>query len=311
MLARAGVETPVPVRRGHRTMRGQQTLTAWLLTSPTTLFFLIFFIAPFFFIVYVSFHNWNMLAPMTPAGLSNYIAVLTNSTFQQVAWNTALYTIASLVVIPPLGLAIAVLLNARVRLQGLWRTIFFSPVLISQVALALIWGALLNPEFGPINNILISLGIPAQQWLSSPSEVLWVIVAITAWQSMGYYAVIYLAGLQGISRDLKEAAQVDGATTWRNFWYITFPNLRETNTFVFIILTINSLQIFIPIYVLTGGGPNEASNSVLLYVYNQSFQYLNMGQASAMSVVLFVAVLLVSIVEVAIMMRRSWTDASA
>jgi multiple sugar transport system permease protein len=292
-------------------MRRQQSLMAWLFMSPTTLFFLVFFIAPFFFIVYVSFQNWNMLTPMTAAGLSNYTAVLGNTTFQQVAWNTALYTIASLVVIPPLGLVIASLLNAEVRLQGLWRTLFFSPVLISQVALALIWGALLNPSFGPINNILLSLGIPAQQWLSSPSEVLWVIVVITAWQSMGYYAVIYLAGLQGVPRDLKEAAQVDGATTWRSFWRVTFPNLRETNTFVFIILTINSLQIFIPIYVLTGGGPNEASNSILLYIYNQSFQYLNMGQASAMSVVLFLAILLVSIVEVAIMMRRSWGNASA
>jgi multiple sugar transport system permease protein len=308
MLA-TGVE-PRP-RTRHVSMRRQQSRMAWLFMSPSVLFFLVFFIAPFFFIVYVSFHNWNMLTPMTPAGLANYAALLSNATFQEVAWNTALYTIASLVFIPPLGLVIAVLLNARVRLQGLWRTLFFSPVLISQVALALIWGALLNPEFGPINNILVSLGVPAQQWLSSPSEVLWVIVAITAWQSMGYYAVIYLAGLQGVPSELKEAARVDGASTWRSFWHVTFPQLRETNTFVFIILTINSLQIFIPIYVLTGGGPNEASDSILLYIYNQSFQYLNMGQASAMSVVLFVATLLVSVVEVSIMMRRGWADASA
>jgi multiple sugar transport system permease protein len=304
-------ETRPVIRRRHRSMRQQQSTFAWLLMSPTTLFFLVFFIAPFLFIVWVSFHTWNMLSPMTAAGLSNYSAVLTNSTFQQVAWNTALYTIASLVFIPPLGLAIAALLNTSARLMGLWRTLFFSPVLISQVALALIWGSLLDPEFGPVNNVLLSLGIPAQQWLSSPSEVLWVIVAITAWQSMGYYAVIYLAGLQGVPRQLRESAQVDGATNWRSFWHVVFPNLRETNTFVFIVLTINSLQIFIPIYVLTGGGPNEASNSILLYIYNQSFQYLNMGQASAMSVVLFLAILLVSVVEVAIMMRRSWGNASA
>jgi len=292
-----------------RTTRGQQSLLGWLFMLPSALFFLLFFIAPFLFIVYVSFHNWNILTPMTPAGWSNYTALLQDSTFQKVAFNTALYTIGSLVFIPPLGLAIAVLLNAKVRLQGLWRTLFFSPALISQVALALIWGALLNPEFGPINNVLISFGISPQQWLSSPSEVLWVIVAITAWQSMGYYAVIYLAGLQGVPKDLTDAARIDGAGSWLSFWHVTFPQLRETNTFVWIILTINSLQIFIPIYVLTGGGPNEASNSILLHIYNQAFQYLTLGPASAMSVVLFVAILIVSVVEIMIMMRGGMNNA--
>lgn len=301
---------PVRTRRGGgSTSVRVRPWVPWAFLAPVILFFLVFFIAPFGFVIYVSFHTWNMLSPMQWVGLSNYSNLLADPIFRQVVENTALFTIASLVVVPGLAILIALLLSTRVRFHGIWRTLFFSPMLTSQVAIALIWGFLLNPIYGPIDALVAALGFPVQQWLYAPNEVLWVIVAISTWQTVGYYAVIYLAGLQSIPNELYEAASLDGATPTAAFRHVTLPMLKETHLFVWVILTINSLQIFIPIYILTGGGPANSSNVILLYIYNTAFHYLNMGSASAMSVVLFLVILLASFVEVGLIGRRGWQGA--
>ncbi len=212
-------------------------------------------------------------------------------------WNTAFYTVASTLPILAVPLALALALN-RGRLRTLLRSVFFFPFTLSVVTVGLAWLWLLDPVVGPFNYYLRRLGVPARSWLADPQTAMWTIILTTVWWVTGYYLVIYLAGLQDIPRDLYEAAALDGASGWRSFWAITLPLLRPVLLFVVVTHVIGSFQLFGQVFVLTGGGPGDATRTVVQHLYEAAFQnFFQFGAASAMAWVLFAVILAFSVLQ--------------
>jgi multiple sugar transport system permease protein len=230
-------------------------------------------------------------------GLANYSRLLEDSRFQVSVWNTAYYTVASTLPVLAIPLALAVALN-RGALRTVLRSAFFFPFTLSVVTVGLTWLWLLDPVVGPFNYSLRSLGVPVRSWLADPSTAMWVVILTTVWWVTGYYLVIYLAGLQDIPRDLYEAAAIDGAGGWSSFWRITLPLLRPVLLFVFVTHIIGSFQLFGQVFVLTGGGPGDATRTVVQHLYETAFQnFFQFGAASAMAWVLFAVILAFSLLQ--------------
>lgn len=286
----------------------QHTLAAYLFLSPSLLFFSVFFVFPALFTLYLSLHEWNMLSPvtdMTWQGVSNYTALLQDPRFLTALRNTLVYTLACLVLMPPLALGVALLLQAVKHGRWFWRTVYFLPVLTSSVAMSVVWTYMFDATYGPIDAILVRLHIPPQGWIASPRESLLSVIIVTLWQGIGYYSVLYLAGLQGISEEYYEAASLDGAGSFRKFWNLTLPLLKQTHVFVLVMVAINSLQVFTQVYVITSGGPADSSNVLVLYIYQTAFAFLHMGKATAMAVVLFAIVLIVTVFQLRLLRNQA------
>ncbi|MCL4543030.1 MAG: sugar ABC transporter permease [Chloroflexi bacterium] len=295
-------------RRRRRYQRLDKKARAGILfVSPALLFFLVFFLGPLCFAVYVSLHDWDMLSPITSmpfVGLDQYQELLTaDPLFKKTLVNSFAFALGNLVFLPPLSLAVALLLNSGVHWLSLWRTIFFTPVVTSAVAVAIIWAYIFDPTYGPLNALLVNLHLPPQSFLSSETEAMPCIILVSVWQSLGYYAIIYLAGLQGIAQEHLDAARVDGASRSQTFRYITLPLLNPTTLFVLVIITINALQVFTPVFIMTNGGPVDSTRVVVLNVYDTAFTFLHMGKASAMAMILFAIIFVFSLGEVKLMER--------
>lgn len=261
----------------------------------------IFIVVPILLTAWVSLHSWNMLTPfgqMKFTGIQNYKDLFLNAVFLQALRNTFVYTLASLLIILPLSIIFGIFLfNTSAKGKGLARTVLFLPYVIPNVAVAIVWGYLYSPLYGPINLILSWLHIPSQPWLGSIHEALWALIILNVWQTTGYYTVIVMAGLTEIPRDYYEAAAIDGASSLQTLRKITLPLLKRSLSFIVVILTMNTLQIFDPVYILTQGGPVNSTNTVVYNMYRSAFNFLNMGHASAMVFVLFIAVLILSVIE--------------
>ena len=212
--------------------------------------------------------------------------------------NTAFYTVASTLPILAVPLALAVALNRGTALRTFLRSAFFFPFTLSVVTVGLTWLWLLDPVVGPFNYYLRTAGVPVRPWLADPVTAMWAIIATTVWFVTGYYLVIYLAGLQDIPRDLYEAAAIDGASGWRSFWAITLPLLRPVMLFVFVTHIIGSFQIFGQVFVMTDGGPGDATRTVVQHLYETAFRsFFHFGSASAMAWVLFAVILIFSVLQ--------------
>jgi ABC-type sugar transport system permease subunit len=205
-----------------------------------------------------------------------------------------------------LGLGIALLLHRRIRGRGLMRSAIFAPYVMPIVAVAIIWGWMLNPDFGVINAALKSLHLPTLQWLQSSRTVMPSVILFGLWQHVGYNTVIFLAGLANIPPDLEEAARVDGARPWSIFWRITWPLLSPTTYFVLLISMIASFKVLVPVLVMVGssGGPDNAAMTIGVYLYNQAFGSFHAGYAGAISVVLFLIVLAITLLQTRVFSRR-------
>ncbi|WP_169794266.1 carbohydrate ABC transporter permease [Alicyclobacillus shizuokensis] len=237
--------------------------------------------------------------------MANYHDILSDRGFLRALGNTFLYTLASVIIILPLSVILGVFLfNTRAKGKGIVRTVLFLPYVIPNVAVAIIWGYLYSPLYGPINDVLSWFHIPSQPWLGSIHEALWALIILNVWQTTGYYTVIVMAGLTEIPDDYYEAAAIDGASKCQSFWRITLPLLKRSLSFIVVILTINTLQIFDPVYILTQGGPVNATDVVVYDMYRTAFNFLDMGHASAMVVILFVAVLILTAIELRILQAR-------
>jgi multiple sugar transport system permease protein len=231
-------------------------------------------------------------------GLANYERLLEDTRFQVSLVNTVFYTAASTLPILAIPLALAVALNRGVALRTVLRSAFFFPFTLSVVTVGLIWLWLLDPVVGPLNYYLKSLGLPVRSWLADPYTAMWAIIGTTVWWVSGYYLVIYLAGLQDIPRELYEAAAIDGASGWRSFWSVTLPLLRPVFLFVLVTHIIGSFQIFGQVFVLTQGGPGDATRTVVQHLYETAFQnFFHFGSASAMAWVLFTVILGFSLLQ--------------
>ena len=231
-------------------------------------------------------------------GLANYERLLDDTRFHVSLWNTAFYTVASTLPILAIPLLLAVLLDRGLPLRTLLRSAFFFPFTLSVVTVGLTWLWLLDPVVGPFNYYLKAAGVPVRSWLADPATAMWAIILTTVWWVTGYYLVIYLAGLQDIPRELYEAAAIDGAGGWRRFWAITLPLLRPVLLFVLVTHVIGSFQVFGQVFILTVGGPGDATRTVVQHLYETAFQnFFHFGSASAMAWVLFAIILGFSVLQ--------------
>lgn len=257
----------------------------------------LFVLVPIVLAAWISLHLWSMYTPLTQmqfVGLANYQDVLGDSTFQQALLNTVIYSGLSIVLIVPLSLFFGIFLyRLTIRGKTLLRSLLFLTYMVPTVAVAIIWGYLYSPLYGPINQILGLLHLPPQSFLGSTNEAMVSLVVLNVWQTLGYYTVLVLAGLTQISEDYYDASSIDGAGTLAQTRYVTVPMLRRTLTFVLVIVLINSLQVFDPIYVLTQGGPVNSTNVLTYDIYQTAFQFGRAGAASAMAILLLVVLAVV------------------
>ncbi len=232
-----------------------------------------------------------MRGRFTFIGLENFREMAADPTFHKAMTNTLLYVATIVPISAALGLGLAVLFNTRFRLRELFKAVYFAPMVTSTAAAAMVWWWLYNPQFGLFNVLLRLVGLPDQPWLMSSRTALTAIIIFSVWKSLGYNMIIYLAGLQSIPQQLYEAATIDGAGAVRRFWRISVPLLAPTTTFLLIYDGILAFQVFDQVFVLTGGGPANATNVVVLDLYRQAFERYNFGYAAAEAAVLFALIL--------------------
>ena len=277
-----------------------------LFVLPSFLFFGIFIVWPVFYSFYLGFYDWNPLDPKPVfVGLANYRELFGSPTFLRVVLNTVIFTVGDLLLVVSGSIALALALNQGVRGTALFRGIYYSPVVTSLVATAVIWLWILDPQYGIVNQGLRALGLPAPSWGADPVWAMPTVILTFAWREVGYFTVIYLAGLQGIPEELKEAARIDGCGPWGVFRHVTFPLLMPTTFFVLVLGIIRATQnAFGVVYVMTGGGPVDATNVIVLYLYEQAFRFFRMGYASAVAYVLFVFIFGLTLLQFYLLRRR-------
>jgi multiple sugar transport system permease protein len=277
--------------------RRRETVRAYAFLTPSFLHIILFSLGPVLFALYLSFHRWNIIDPVKPfVGLDNFRMLLKDRLFWNALKNTAFFTLQV-----PVGMAIslmvALMMNTRIRGVVFLRTLFFLPSVSSFVAIAMVWQWIYNPEYGLLNYLLGLLGLGRPGWLADPSWALIAVMIMTVWIGIGYQMVIFLAGLQGIPDVLYEAAVIDGAGPWKRFWHVTLPLLKPTTFFILVTSIIASFQVFTSIYIMTQGGPMRATDVVVYHIYQNAWEYLKMGYASAMSWTLFVLIMIVTWVQ--------------
>lgn len=262
-----------------------------ILVLPVMALFLALKIAPLLYGGYLSLTQYSLLQPPRFIGLANYERLFNDPRAMQAFRVTLYYTVGTVVPATILSLAIAVMLDTKLRGMAVFRTVFYMPQVASWVAIGVAWLYIMNPAFGPFNYLLSLVGIERQGFLADGSQALPTLIGIGIWRQMGYSVVIFLAGLQGIPQHLREAAVMDGASAWRSFRHVTLPILLPTTMFVVVTAVIFNLQVFDQVVVLTGGGPGRATTTAVLFSYNQAFQSFAMGYAAAVAVVLFLAIM--------------------
>jgi ABC-type sugar transport system permease subunit len=270
----------------------------YIFTSPFFILFSIFFLFPSVYALILSLFNWNGVGEPEFIGLANYERMFGDDVFWTAAGNTLTYAAASLFIILPLALMLAVGLNAKpLRGKTLWRAMYFTPVVTSSIAISLVFRILYNRDAGLFNFPLIALGIPPIDWLGDRGWVKVAIIILLLWRNVGMLSIYFLAGLQSISQELYEAAEIDGANTWQKLFYLTIPLLRPIILFVSVLVLISSFQIFDEPQVLTQGGPGNASMSLVQYLYTRGFSRLRLGFSAAVGTVLFFVIFTLSLFQ--------------
>jgi ABC-type sugar transport system permease subunit len=283
--------------RWWRTRRGQQRLVGYGFLLPDLIGLTVFVVLPIIGAFYISLHDWTGIGNQRWAGLGNYETLVHDKAFLDSLKITAIYTFSFVPLLFAFSLGLALLVNQGLKLTGAMRTAFFAPYMVSLVISSVIWSFMLQDPAGVLNVIIGWFGFEPQAWLGSTNLALISVILVTLWQSVGYSMIIFLAGLQDIPRVYYEAAKVDGAGPWRRLVSITLPLLKPTSVFVLIISVIGAFQLFDPIFVMTQGGPANATTTTVYYIYQQAFQFLQLGYASALSVVLFLIILAFSLVQ--------------
>ena len=273
-------------------------IIAYTFLLPNIIGFLVFILIPVIASFLMSFTSWNGFGVVEFIGLDNYKQLLKDDNFKISFFNSILFMVISVPITLFLSMLIAVALNQGIRFVKVFRTAVFLPYVTATIAVAAVWQLIFNPTMGPINGVLMNFGIDQPPgWLSSPTWALISVSIVYIWHSVGYYMVLFLAGLQGIPDYLYEAAELDGAGPVRKFFNITVPMLSPVLFFTTIIGVINSFKVFDLIYVLTGGGPGRSTHVLVYDIYNTAFKQFEYGYASAMAYVLFLLILVISIIQ--------------
>jgi multiple sugar transport system permease protein len=283
---------------------GSEHLAGWAFVAPATILIGLFGLVPIVWSGVISFQANDLTSSPHSVGLANYRALTKDPAFRSAVKHTLIYTVLFVPISIAGAMAIAVALNRRIRGIRFYRLAVFIPVVTSTVATGIVFLWLLDPTFGLVNWILHGLGLPQQKFLQDPNQALYCIVAMTVGSWLGFDVIIYLAALQGIPRDLMEAAEIDGASKWSSFRSIVVPLLGPATLFLTVWSTINALQLFDEIYVTTRGGPLSSTTVIVYYLYQQAFQFFNGGYGAAIAYVLFVAILIVTVIQLWIGNRR-------
>ena len=300
--AKRGVPSPSPAPGGSG-VHGSP-LTGYLFLAPFLVLFFSFVLVPAVFGIWISLHDWDFLLPGKPfVGLQNYRDLLDSSSVQfEPFWHsmraTAIFVVASVPFLVVLPLLLAVLLNRRFPGRTFFRAVFFAPFVLGVAVVGLMWSYLLDPQFGLVNGLLGALGLPDNTpWLTSQPWAWVSLVAVTVWWTIGFNAVIYLAGLADIPAEQYEAADLDGANAWQRLRYITIPSLRPVLVFVIVTTILASANMFGKSYIMTNGGPGDSTRTAIIEIAERGLAQYRMGQASAMSYVLALFLCLVALVN--------------
>lgn len=296
------VETNVPRKKRAILLRLKDELKrngfVYIVLIPVLIHFLVFQIIPFVFSFILTFFNYRIIGTSEFVGLKNWSQLFHDPIAWKSIWNTFLFSVYYILPTLALGLILALIINSGVKGAKVFKGIFFLPVVTSFVVIAGIWEWLFSGnESGFVNYILSFFGIKPQLFLSNESQALLVLAGLSIFKVSGQIMVYYFAGLRSIPNDIYEAAKIDGASPFRTFWSITFPLLKPIHFYVLIITTIGSFQIFDSAYLLTNGGPNFATSTIVYYLYNQGFTNLNFSYAAVLSYVLFAIILCVSLIQ--------------
>lgn len=292
------VAQPTPKKRTLR-KETRETLTAYAFLAPNLIGFCVFTLVPVIFAFILAFTEWNGVSAMKFVAFDNFIRLFKDPIFKQAFWNTIIFAIFTVPLIVAFSLGLAILLNKKVFGRNFFRTVSFFPYVASLVAVAAVWNMLFSPAMGPINQFLSSLGVEnLPKWAAGKDTAMLTVIMFNIWKNMGYYMVIYLAGLQGCNPELYEAAGLDGANAWQKFKNVTLPQLAPTTFFVSIMVTISSFKVYDQIYMITQGGPGTSTMVLVYEIYNEAFvgtpEY---GYASAISMILFALVLGITLVQ--------------
>ncbi len=309
-IAKPALVTKRATRRSRRERapgHAQRMRFVAICIVPIMLLFLVFSFLPICMSIILSMYRYNPLDATAPfIGFRNYTFAFTKDVaFRKSVVNTFLYVLIAVPLNIVLTLPIAMALNKIERFKAVFRTIFFMPSVASLVAVAFVWSYMYEPQAGIINTVLRSMGLPGRFWLSEPQTALYAIILVAVWQDMGYNIIVFLAGLQTIPEMLHEAATVDGATAWQRFRYVTMPLLSRTMLLVTVLTTLSYMQVFIPMQVMTAGGPLDSSRTVVLHIWDQAFRYLKMGYASSLSVMLLIILLVITLIQMRFL-RTNW-----
>jgi len=286
------------------TYKRKESRLAWLFSTPAIILLIVFVVVPFIWAIWMSFTNMRLIPnPNVPTkfiGLENYIRLLSDDVFHKALFNNFYFVIVVVPLQTAFALGLAMLINQEMKGMNIFRTVYFSPVVTSMTVVSIVWTLLYNPGEGLINTFLqaISFGqLGPYNWLTNTKLVFPAIMLMSIWQGVGFQMVIFLAGLQEIPTSLYEAAEVDGANAWQKFLNITIPQLRNTLIFVMISTTILAFRLFDQVKVMTNGGPSNASMTTMLYAIETGWGRLRIGYASAITVVFFIIVLIISILQ--------------
>jgi multiple sugar transport system permease protein len=303
----AASTTSVVTRSRKRVQLGsgaREALVALVFLAPGLLMFLLFTLGPAVFSFFAGFTKWNGLTAPVWVGVDNYVQLAQDRLFITSVLNTALFTALFVVMVLVTSIAVAMLLNSKARGKSVARFLWLLPFVTDMISVSMVWTWLYHFRFGVVNYVLGLIGIPAQAWLGDPKLAMLSLVILSVWRWTGYYAVILLAGLQSIPPELYDAAKIDGAGRSQILRSVTLPMLSPTIFFVVVVSVMTSFQVFEQMWVMTRGGPNDATISVAMFLYIQGFQFLNMGYASAVAWVLFFIIFVLTVLNWKI--RNRW-----
>ena len=288
----AKIKTDVALKKSM----SKEAVAGIVFVLPAVIFICVFLVLPALLAFGYSFQQYNMLKPAQKVfiGLTNYIDVLKNPAFYKSLFNTVYFAAIVVPLQTIVALGLALLVNKKLKTSKIARICFFSPVVTSMVVVAILWTFLYNKDSGLINSLLNSIGIQSQPFLLSEKQAMNSIIFMSIWQAAGYQMMIFLAGLQDVPEELYEAASLDGCNWWDKFKNVTLPCIKNVSSFVILITTIQAFKLFTQPYIMTGGGPNESTKTLAYMIYEQGFQYRNVGYSCAIAVIFFLVILIVS-----------------
>lgn len=275
----------------------RSSISSYLLVSPYVVHVLLFVVFPVGFSIFLTFHEWNIIGPMEYTGLTNYEKLIRDQYFLKSVRNTLVFLAIHIPLQIIAALGLAVLLNQKIWFRAFYRGAFFMPVVVSGVVITIMWQQLYGYEYGSINTFLQWLGFKKIGWLIDPHWAMPSIAIMATWKNVGLYIILFLVGLQSVPKSLYEAAELEGATKWQQFWHITLPVINPTIVMVMILSTIGGFSLFIEPYVMTGGGPLNSTLSSVLYIYKQGFFYYHMGYAATLGLVFALVILTVVFIQ--------------